>query len=224
VTLRGVIALTAAAAAAWPAGASDVEESFPINPAAIDDLTPAQITPCNGNIHWSPQLEPASELDALAANPSVRRSGKRLRIGKVTYVNKQVPPEVDNGIGFTFMGRYRAAPLLLVAVAQYETYAWRLVDPKSGQHSDAAGFPLPGPGGHVFAAATRSDGYNEPGLQIIEWRDGRFSGVNLEAAYPCDLVWRGQDELSFRLRVGETAEWLPARAVRKDGAWAIEGP
>ena len=142
----------------------------------------------------------------------------------MTYVDKPAPPEADDGVGYVFIGRYRAAPLLLVSVSQYETYAWRLADPATGEHADAAGLPLPGPGGHVFASATRSDGYNEPGLQIIEWRNGRFSGVALEAAYPCDLVWRSSDELSFRLRVGESAEWRPARAIRKDGAWSIEGP
>jgi hypothetical protein len=221
------LALLAAAAVAWtPALADETEAVFAINPAAIDDLAISEITPCNGRLDWSPSLKTAEEARAIAANPSVRRTGKRLRIGRATYVSRIVDPDADNGIEYAFIGRYRAAPLVLISITQYETFAWSLVDPATGEHAEAASLPLPAPGGHSFASATRSDGYNEPGLDIIEWRDGHVttSSVAAAAAYPCDLKWEGPDTLSLRLRVGETSEWRVARVVRKDGEWVLQGP
>ena len=144
-----------------------------LNPARLEDVSLPAITVCNGDTQWTPPLAFAPELTTLKAARDVARGGRTLRVGRARFRNIPFNDEQTQGVSYTYVGRYEALPIALVRVVYVEGDAWVLVDPKTGAHEDVAAFPLPGPDGHTFIGATLENEYDDTGIEIVEWRDGK---------------------------------------------------
>jgi hypothetical protein len=228
--MRLVLAAAAALAAALPALAQDDAQppAIPINPAAIDELTYDQLTRCNGDDQWQAQLAPADERAAIAAAAGVKRSGQVLKVGAARFVSVHINQTTGAGVAYGYIGRYRALPLAVVSVAYFEGGAYLIVDPATGEHVDGASLPLPGPGGHILAGATRAAAYDDPGIEIVDWRDGHLKSTRIETPVPCGLHWISEDVLGFNASTDFQGKPplhnTPATVRRENGVWVYRGP
>ena len=230
--MRRLLPAAALIGALW-AGAAAAGDPPPnammlLNPANLEAVGLANITVCNGDTQWTPPVTMVPEVTALSAATGVKRSGNLLRVGRARFRNIPFNDDQTRGLAYTFAGRFAAAPVALVRVIRSAGDAWILVDPKTGANQDVAAFPMPGPDGHTFVSAALENDYDATGIEIVEWRNGRFIETRLEARFPCGLAWDGPDAVSLWLKTGPgndpAVDWKPARLVRKDGVWTIEGP
>lgn len=230
--MRRLLPAAALIGALW-AGAAAAGDPPPnammlLNPANLEAVGLANITVCNGDTRWTPPITMVPEVTALGTATGVKRSGNLLRVGRARFRDIPFNDEQTRGLAYTFAGRFAAAPVALVRVVRSAGDAWILVDPKTGASQDVAAFPMPGPDGHTFISAALENEYDATGIEIVEWRNGRFIETRLEASFPCGLAWDGPDAVSLWLKTGPgndpAVDWKPARLVRKDGVWTIEGP
>lgn len=216
-------------------GAASADETSPpantmllLNPARLEDLSLAAITVCNGDTQWTPPIAMAPETNALAGATGVRRSGRTLTVGRARFRNINFNADQTEGVAYTYVGRYAAAPIALVRVVYFEGDGWIMVDPATGAQQDLATFPLPGPDGRSFVSASLENEYDDTALTMVEWHDGKLTETRLEVKFPCGLAWDGPDAVTFWLKTGAgndpAVDWKPARLIRVNGVWTIEGP
>ena len=183
---------------------------------------------------------PGQEAKAIAASQGrVKRSGAVLTLGKVRLKTKMVDGESDDGAEYEYLGGWGRSGVEVVFVLRYEDLAWRLVDPRNGQWIDMAGPPIASPSGKAVAAVGDDSLINEfNGVEIVDYRDGRFESQSLDADYACDPVWLSDDVLQLKvlspeyrdkngeLLAGELppSAWRTTRVVRKDGEWTLIPP
>jgi hypothetical protein len=183
---------------------------------------------------------PGQEAKAIAASQGrVKRSGKVLTLGKVRLKTRMVDGEGDGGEEFEYLGGWARSGLEVVFVLRYEDLAWRLIDPRSGQSVEMGGPPLASPGGKVIAAVGDDSLINEfNGIEIVDYKDGRFESQAIDADYACDPVWLSDEVLQlkvlspkYRDRNGELlagelppSAWRTTRVIRKNGGWTLVPP
>lgn len=182
---------------------------------------------------------PGQEAKAIAASQGrVKRSGKVLTLGKVRLKTRMVDGDGD-GEEFEYLGGWARSGLEVVFVLRYEDLAWRLIDPRSGQSIEMGGPPLASPGGKAIAAVGDDSLINEfNGVEIVDYRDGRFESQAIDADYACDPVWLSDDVLQLKvlspkyrdkngeLLAGELppSAWRTTRVIRKNGEWTLVPP
>lgn len=183
---------------------------------------------------------PGQEAKAIAASQGrVKRSGKVLTLGKVRLKTRMVDGDGDGGEEFEYLGGWARSGLEVVFVLRYEDLAWRLIDPRSGQSIEMGGPPLASPGGKAIAAVGDDSLINEfNGVEIVDYRDGRFESQAIDADYACDPVWLSDDVLQLKvlspkyrdkngeLLAGELppSAWRTTRVIRRNGEWALVPP
>jgi len=183
---------------------------------------------------------PGQEAKAIAASRGrVKRSGEVLTLGKVRLKTRMVDGEGDDGAEYEYLGGFDRNGVEVVFVLRYEDLAWRLVDPRSGQWIEMGGPPLASPSGLSLAAVGDDSLINEfNGIEIVDYRDGKFSTQALDADYACDPVWLSDEVLQlkvlspkYRDKNGELlagalppSAWRTTRVVRKNGAWTLVPP
>jgi len=183
---------------------------------------------------------PGQEAKAIAASQGrVKRGGKVLTLGKVRLKTKMVDGDGDDGAEYEYLGGWARSGLEVVFVLRYEDLAWRLIDPRSGQSIEMAGPPLASPGGKSIAAVGDDSLINEfNGVEIVDYRDGKFESQALDADYACDPVWLSDDVLQLKvlspkyrdkngeLLAGELppSAWRTTKVIRKNGEWTLVPP
>lgn len=184
--------------------------------------------------------QPGHEAKAIAATQGrVKRSGPMLTLGKVRLKTRMIDSADEDGAEYEYLGGWPRSGVEVVFVMRYEDLAWRLVDPRSGQWMEMAGPPLASPSGKVIAAVGDDSMINEfNGVEMVEYRDGKFTSQAIDADYACDPVWLNDDVLQLRVlspkyrdRNGEllagelpTAAWRTTRVVRRNGQWSLVPP
>lgn len=184
--------------------------------------------------------QPGREARAIAASQGrVKRSGALLTLGKVRLKTKMVDGADEAGAEYEYLGGWTRTGVEVVFVMRYEDMAWRLIDPRSGQSVEMGGPPLPSPGGAVIAAVGDDSLINEfNGVEIVEYRDGRFVTHAIDADYACDPVWLSDDVLQLKvlspkyrdkngeLLAGELppSAWRTTQVTRRNGEWRLEPP
>jgi hypothetical protein len=183
---------------------------------------------------------PGQEAKAIAASQGrVKRSGKVLTLGKVRLKTRMVDGEGDGGEEFEYLGGWARSGLEVVFVLRYEDLAWRLIDPRSGQSVEMGGPPLASPNGKAIAAVGDDSLISEfNGIEIVDYKDGRFESQAIDADYACDPVWLSDEVLQlkvlspkYRDRNGELlagelppSAWRTTRVIRKNGEWTLVPP
>jgi hypothetical protein len=195
-------------------------------------LSLAELSACNGSTE-APVAAFAAETAALRADRQAHRTGRRIAeyrgqarrhrqrlvIGRAVLLDRTIDVDTGDGVIRSFVGRYGRSPVVLVAQTFFESSNYLLVDTASGDSLVTGGAPVRGPGGRVFAATTRSEGYSEPSVEIVEWRNGRFFFVRFDIR-ACGLAWDGPERLTYRSGFSGGA----AGAIeRRDGHWFDRG-
>jgi hypothetical protein len=200
--------------------------------AGPDDLSLTALSACDGSDE-GPRPVLADEAAALRADRQARRAGpliaeyaggprrrrQRLVIGRAVLVDRTIDPQSGDGVIRSFAGRYGGSPVALVRQRFFESVSYLLVDASSGRTLVTGGAPVRGPGGRVFAAVTRSGGYAEPSVEVIDWRGGGF-GVTRFAIRACGLAWDGLERLRYRSGFDGGAAGV---IERRDGRWVDLG-
>ena len=198
---------------------------------------------CHGEANAGDSLSvgaPGQEAKAIAASQGrVKRNGAVLTLGKVRLKTKMVDGDSDDGAEYEYLGGWARSGLEVVFVMRYEDLAWTLVDPRSGQSTDMGGPPIASPSGKSIAAVGDDSLINEfNGVEIVDYRDGKFDSQAIDADYACDPVWLSDDVLQLKvlspkyrdkngeLLAGELppSAWRTTRVVRKNGEWALVPP
>jgi hypothetical protein len=183
---------------------------------------------------------PGREAKAIAASQGrIKRSGQVLTLGKVRLKTKPVDSADEDGAEYEYLGGWARSGVEVVFVMRYEDMAWRLVDPRSGQWTEMGGPPLTSPSGKTVAAVGDDSLINEfNGIQIVDYRDGKFETHAIDADYACDPVWLGEDALQlkvlspkYRDRNGDLlagvlppSAWRTTRVIRQNGQWRLVPP
>lgn len=183
---------------------------------------------------------PGREAKAIAASQGrVKRSSALLTVGKVRLKTKMIDGAEDDEAEYEYLGGWARSGIEVVFVMRYEDMAWRLVDPRSGRWTDMGGPPLPSPSGRTIAAVGDDSLINEfHGVEIVDYRNGKFETYAVDADYPCDPVWLSDDVLQlkvlsprYRDRNGDLlagalppSAWRTTRVERRDGAWRLVAP
>jgi hypothetical protein len=183
---------------------------------------------------------PGREAKAIAASQGrAKRSGAVLTVGKVRLKTKMVDGDSDDGAEYEYLGAFSRSGVEVVFVMRYEDMAWRLIDPHSSQSVEVSGPPLASPDGKAIAAVGDDSLINEfNGVEIVDYRDGKFDSQSVDADYPCDPVWLNADTLQvkvlspkYRDKNGEllggelpASAWRTTRVVRRGGTWTLLPP
>lgn len=208
---------------------SAAAEPVPVTP---DRLSLDALSACTGSSE-APEPSFAGEAAALRVDRLARRAGRRIAthagearrhrqrlvIGRAVLADATIDTSTGDGVIRSYLGRYGRSPVALVAQTFFESSNYLLVDAASGDTRVTGGAPMRGPGGRVFAATTRSEGYSAPSVEIIEWRGGRFaySRFDIQA---CGLAWDGPDRLTYR---SGFAGGATGAIERRDGRWVDTG-
>ena len=230
--LAGVALMSALAAGSAATAAADLDLS--------DNYANRR---CHGDANAGDSLSvgaPGQEAKAIAASQGrVKRNGAVLTLGKVRLKTKMVDGDSDDGAEYEYLGGWARSGLEVVFVMRYEDLAWTLVDPRSGQSTDMSGPPIASPSGKSIAAVGDDSLINEfNGVEIVDYRDGKFDSQAIDADYACDPVWLSDDVLQLKvlspkyrdkngeLLAGELppSAWRTTKVVRKNGAWALVPP
>jgi hypothetical protein len=198
---------------------------------------------CHGGENAGDSLNvgvPGREAKAIAASQGrVKRNGAVLTLGKVRLKTKMVDGDSDDGSEYEYLGGWARSGVEVVFVMRYEDLAWTLIDPRSGQSASMGGPPIASPNGKAIAAVGDDSLINEfNGVEIVDYRDGKFSTQAIDADYACDPVWLSDDVLQlkvlspkYRDRNGELlagelppSAWRTTKVVHKNGEWALVAP
>lgn len=185
----------------------------------LNALQLAEVTACNGRPE-ALRYPIGDEAIAIRADSDVRRSGDLLSVGRAHFLAVPFHPETISGQSHSYVGRYRAAPIVLLANTKGEGWGYTLVDPASGASVDVAGLPPPGPDGRTFVGVTREEDYHASGVEIVTWRDGRLELTTFWMR-ACGLAWDGPDRINYRLGFDGHDE---AFIERRDGRWTVHSP
>lgn len=162
-----------------------------------------------------------------------------LTLGKVQLKTRMVEGANEDEAEYEYLGGWARSGLEVVFVLRYEDLAWRLIDPRSGQSVDMGGPPIASPGGKTIAAVGDDSLINEfNGVEIVDYRDGKFSLQAIDADYACDPVWLSDDVLQLKvlspkyrdkngeLLAGELppSAWRTTQVIRKNGEWTLVPP
>jgi hypothetical protein len=183
---------------------------------------------------------PGREAQAIAAAQGrVKRNGAVLTVGKLRMKTKTVEGLSDDEEEYEYLGGFARSGVEVVFVMRYEDMVWRLIDPRGGQTIDMGGPPLASPDGKAIAAIGDDSLINEfNGVDIVDYRNGKFESQSVEADYPCDPVWLDADTLQVKvlspryrdkngeLLAGElpASAWKTTRVVRRGGTWTLVPP
>lgn len=224
-------------ATAWVSGAT------PTQAADLDLRTDYAHRRCHGAGNAGEGLTvgvPGHEAKAIAASQGkVKRNGPLLTLGKVRLKTKMVDSAEEDGAEYEYLGGWARTGVEVVFVMRYEDMAWRLVDPRSGEWIEMGGPPLPSPSGKAIAAVGDDSLINEfNGVEIVDYRDGKFETHAIDADYACDPVWLSDDALRLKvlspkyrdkngeLLAGELppSAWRVTQVVRQNGEWRLIAP
>lgn len=183
---------------------------------------------------------PGREAKAIAGSQGrVKRDGALLTIGKAKLKTRMIEGAEDDEAEYEYLGGWSRTGVEVVFVMRYEDMAWRLVDPRGGQWVDMGGPPLASPSGRVIAAVGDDSLINEfNGVDIVDYRDGKFVTHTIDTDYACDPVWLSDDVLQlkvlsprYRDRNGELlagelppSAWRTTRVVRQGQGWRLIAP
>lgn len=237
-----------APAAANPSAAKDadgaaLQAAQDPDPNALAFASAKDGAACHGVSGEGGAPAPFSEEQRIGRTGRATRSGAQLRIGKALFTNKPFEVHEADGAEYAYLGRLAGTDLDVVEGRFYEWMTWTIVDPATGEKGVLSGPPIASPDRASFVALSDDavgESYN--GIDIVEYRDGRFHSQSIDGGFPCEARWVSPDAFEIRilprgLGAGEQAtsgaveagqvpltEWKVIRVARGAEGWTLVPP